>query len=235
MSRENAAASERLTVAASVPLREGVRACTQLRVDRWDADQTEYARRMLGLPDWMDITPAQFALAGAGGVRPYATSIHDDANLLTTAGWGAMLGGVAGTSITNKFGASNGRIGVGTSSTAALGSDTHLGGDTGGSSTTSYYQLVSGAPTISTAGTGSDSDICTLTFAATFGTGVANFAWAEFGTDNYTTSGVTTTGLGASYIFFNHGISSQGTKASGQTWTATETITFGYAAIGNIL
>jgi hypothetical protein len=67
-----------------------------------------------------------------------------------------------------------------------------------------------------------------MVFTATFGTGNANFAWNEFGTDNWNTSGVTSTGLGATDIFFNRGVSAQGTKASGQTWTATETLSFGF-------
>lgn len=208
-------------------IKERGRVWTTFRVDRWDLDQTLYARRLLGLPDWMDVTPAHFALAGAGGVKPYETTIDTDCNLITTTGWAQLLGGIAGTSITNKFSATYGRIGVGTSTTTASGADTKLGGDTGSGSTTSYYQLCSGAPTINTTGTGTDSDICTLTFSATFGTGNANFAWQEFGTDNYNASGVTTQSL-SNVVFINHGISSQGTKQNTQTWTATETISFGY-------
>jgi hypothetical protein len=66
----------------------------------------------------------------------------------------------------------------------------------------------------------------TLVFAATFGTSVANFAWAEFGIDNFTASSVTTQATGS--VFINHGISSQGTKASGQTWNMTATLNFGF-------
>jgi hypothetical protein len=204
-------------------MRELAIAQTSLRVQRWDEDQTLWTARRLGRDVRaanIEISPAEFALAG---VRPYDVTLDEDCNLITQAGWVALLGSIAGTSITNKFSATNGRICVGTVATAAAYADTHLGGDTGGSSTTSYCQLVSGAPTISTA-----SSPPTLVFTAVFGTGVANFAWAEFGTDNYTASGVTSTSLGAGFIFINHGISAQGTKASGQTWTATETITFGF-------
>jgi hypothetical protein len=204
-------------------MRELAIAQTSLRVQRWDADQTLWTARRLGRnvrADNIKISPVEFALAG---VRPYDVTLDEDCNLITQAGWVALLGSIAGTSITNKFSATNGRICVGTSATAATYSDTHLGGDSGGGSTTSYCELVSGAPTISTGSTPP-----TLAFTAVFGTGVANFAWAEFGTDNYTASGVTSQSLGAGYIFINHGISAQGTKASGQTWTATETVTFGY-------
>ena len=192
---------------------------TSLRVQRWDEDQTLWAARKLDLDPAaanVRISPERFA---ALGVRPYSDTLDEDCNLITQAGWAALLGSIAGTSIATKFSASAGRIGVGTVATAATYADTKLGGDTGSASTTSYFQLVSGAPTISTGSTPP-----TLAFTAVFGTGVANFAWAEFGTDNYTASSV----YGQGAVFLNHGISAQGTKASGQTWTATETITFGY-------
>lgn len=204
-------------------MRELAIAQTSLRVQRWDAEQTLWAARRLGLDPAhpsLRIPPHRFA---ALGVEPYSDTLDEDCNLITQAGWVALLGSIAGTSITNKFSATYGRICVGTSSTAAAYSDTHLGGDTGSGSTTSYCELVSGAPTISTGSTPP-----TLAFTAVFGPSVANFTWAEFGTDNYTASGVTSQSLGASVIFINHGISAQGSKATGQTWTATETITFGY-------
>lgn len=207
---------------------EHVRVRTSLTVRRWDEDQARWTARRLGLAcaPGLAITPGQFAEAGT---RPYSTTRDDDCNLITQAGWTAVLGGTAGTTMTNKFSAANGRIGIGTSSTAATYTDTQLGGDTGSASTTSYYQMVSGAPVISVATTPP-----TLTFQATFAGTVANMAWNEFGTDNYTASGVTTQGLGAGYLLFNHGISAQGTKASGEIWTATEVISFGYAAVTSI-
>ncbi len=103
-----------------------------------------------------------------------------------------------------------------------LDNPSHLGGD--GNSTTAWYKLVSGAPAISTGSTPP-----TLVFSATFGTAAGNFAWAEFGTDNGASDSNTVSG-----VFLNHGISSQGTKASGQTWTVTETLTFGFATLVNI-
>jgi len=202
-------------------LGEYVRVSTSFRVDRWDAEQTEWARRQLGLGRHATITPHEFASAGRGGVKPYLVTQEDDCNLIVQAGWVALLGGVAGTTMSPKFGAANGRIGVGTSSTAASYSQTTLIGDTGVSSTTSYFKLVSGAPTISTG-----SSPPTLVFVSVFGTGVANFAWQEFGTDAGTADSVSNSTTGGT--FFNRGVSNQGTKASGQTWTATETISFGF-------
>lgn len=220
-------ASERLEVAVGLGFHEHVCVQTSFNVKRYDEEMTAWALRKLGygetrpmLPGHQGLTPEQFASVG---IRPYLETQDDDCNMIVQAGWVALLGGVAGTSITNKFSATNGRIGAGTSATAAAYSQTSLQGDTGAASTTSYYKLVSGAPTISTA-----SSPATLVFTAAFGGSVANFAWQEFGTDNYTADGVTTTGLGAAVIFFNRGVSNQGTKASGQTWTATETISFGF-------
>lgn len=189
---------------------------TNFRVRRWDADQVAWAQRRV-----LACEPQERHFV-ALGVQPYSDTLDENCNLITLSGWAALLGGIAGTSITNKFSASFGRVGVGTSSTAAAASDTKLGGDSGGGSTTSYYQLVSGAASLSTA-----SAPATLTFSASFGSSTANFAWNEFGVDNGSSSGVTTQSL-SNVILLNHGISAQGTKASGQVWAATVTLSFGF-------
>jgi hypothetical protein len=224
---EFAAGSERLSVGVGLGLSDFAgRISTSFNVKRYDEEMASYAMAKLGYGDWLPpltsrgITPDEFASVG---IRPYSETQEDDCNLVVQAGWVALLGGIAGTSITNKFSATQGRIGVGTGATAAAYANTTLVGDTGGSSTTSYFQLVSSAPTIATG-----SSPPTLVLVAAFAGGNANFAWAEFGSDNWNASGVTSTGLGANDIFFNRGVSSQGTKASGQVWTATETISFGY-------
>lgn len=216
-------AAERLTVGAGVPHSEAAGVHTDFRVQRWDADATAYVARKIrdGGTRWAgtrQLTPRIFRHFR---VAPYSDTTDYDCNLIVQAGWVALLGGVAGTTMSPKFGAANGRIGVGTSTTAAAYTQTTLVGDTGAASTTSYFMLVSGAPTIATGATPP-----TLTFSAVFGTAVANFAWQEFGTDAGTAASVSNATTGGT--FFNRGVSSQGTKASGQTWTATETISFGY-------
>lgn len=219
-------ASERLAVAVEIPgIRDYVKVSTSFNVKRYDEDMTAWAIRRMGFGDWLPplgvsqgLTPVQFESVG---IKPYSETQQDDCNLVVQAGWVALLGGVAGTTMSPKFGAANGRIGVGTSTTAASYTQTTLVGDTGAASTTSYFKLVSGAPTISTGSTPP-----TLVFTAAFGTGVANFAWQEFGTDAGTADSVSNATTGGT--FFNRGVSSQGTKASGQTWTATETISFGF-------
>jgi hypothetical protein len=227
---EQVSASDRLAVAVGASLGEFVSVRTSFNVKRWDDDQTRWALRRwerdsggrAPLDRGLNVTldPAVFRRYA---VAPYSETQQDDCNLIVQSGWVALLGGVAGSSIAAKFSSTNGRIGVGTSSTGAAYTQTWLQGDTGAASTTSYYQLCGATPTITTATTPP-----TLVFTATFGTGVANFTWAEFGTDNAVASGVYLNGLAGGYVLLNRGVSAQGTKTSGQTWTATETITFGY-------
>jgi len=202
-------ACERLEVAAVAPHRDLAAVRTDFTVRRWDKDATDWvaARAYPGA----ELTPAVFA---AFGVKPYSVTTDENCNSILQAGWVALLGGIAGTSITTKWGATVGRIGVGDSSTATTYTMTDLQ-----ASTNKYYQLVSGAPTIATG-----SSPATLTFTAVFGTGNANFAWQEFVSDEGTASN---TGPVVATCL-NRGVSAQGTKASGQTWTATETISFGY-------
>ncbi|HYK70423.1 MAG TPA: hypothetical protein VEV45_20935 [Streptosporangiaceae bacterium] len=215
-------AADRLAVGVSAPHGDFAGVHTDFKVERWDAEQTDWVagkvRASGRFRPGIDLVPSIFRLFK---VAPYSVTIDYDCNLIVQNGWVALLGGVAGTTMSPKFGAANGRIGVGTSVTAAAYAQTTLVGDTGAASTTSYFKLVSGAPTIATGSTPP-----TLTFSAVFGTSVANFAWQEFGTDAGTADSVSNATTGGT--FFNRGVSSQGTKASGQTWTATETISFGY-------
>ena len=179
---------------------------TYLRVDKWDAEQTEWVKRKSGLlePDAWHFSQLR--------VRPYDVGEDEDCNLVTDNGWNLLMKNVAGSAGT-LFSATVGRIGVGNSSTASAYTQTDLQASSG--STNRQFKLISAAPTVgSTHSAG-------LAFAATFGSSQANFAWAEFGTDQGTADGTTVTS-----VFFNRGVSSQGTKASGQTWAVTETITW---------
>ena len=210
-----AGAGDRLSVAVATGPGDAAGIRTDFKVERWDAEQTIWARNQMDRRGWYDpaaeLTPHVFAQLG---VKPYSVTVDENCNMILQAGWVALLGGIAGTSITTKFGATVGRIGVGDSATAAAYAQTDLQ-----ASTNKYYQLVSGAPAIATG-----SAPATLTFAAVFGTAVANFAWAEFISDEGTASN---TGPVVATCL-NRGVSAQGTKAAGQTWTATETISFGF-------
>lgn len=131
-------------------------------------------------------------------------------NLLTTAGLGRIATLLtAGTG--NLISSTTARVGVGNGAgTAAIG-DTDLSASAG--STNRWFQTCT--VTI-------PSNV--LTFAATFASGDGNFAWQEFGIDIGTAT--VSSGNTVGTVLLNHKTSiAQGTKASGQVWTATATIT----------
>lgn len=205
-----ARAHDTLGAAAGTLLREGGFATTRWRVDRWDADQTRWAQQRLSLP-----RTGRHARVDADdfvclGIRPYETT-EITGNLITNAGWTRLMNLLTNQGGTQAFDATHTRIGVGDSNTAEAYADTDLGAAAG--STHRWFQLVSGAGTLGTR---------TLSWSATFASADGNFAWNEFGIDQGTASGNTVTAT-----FLNHKASiAQGTKASGQTWTATATLTF---------
>ena len=177
---------------------------TTWQVQRWDSDQTRWVQRRTGLAE-----PAGDDFLRMR-VSPYSVT-ETTGNLVTNAGYSRIGNLFTNQGATQAFDATHCRIGAGDGSTAVAYTDTDLSAAAG--STHRWFQLVSGAFTIG--GTR------TWTVAATFGTADGNFAWNEFGIDQGTASGNTVTA-----ILLNHALSSQGTKASGQTWTATATITW---------
>jgi len=183
---------------------DSARGTTLWRVDRWDAEATERLARLLGRQP----LGADFA---ERGVRPYLTTVVDG-NLITTNGWTRLSNLLTNQGATQALDATHTRIGVGNSNTAETYADTDLGAAAG--SANRWFQLVSGAGSLGTR---------TLAFSATFGTADGNFTWNEFGID----VGNTASGNTVAALLWNHkaGIA-QGTKASGQTWTATATVTF---------
>lgn len=188
----------------------------QIIVQRWDDDATSWVSRKLGgglvgrsgfvQPNWVDFYRY--------GVRPYSVT-EDTSNLLTTAGWNLILTRATGGTGTAYASAST-RIGVATGTAAAASGDTNFSATATGTSNR-WLQLVTGDGTV-----GTGTAVRRLSFVATMGTGDANIAWAEWGIDQGTASsaGAITAPL------LNHAISAQGTKASGQTWTATANLDF---------
>ena len=158
--------------------------------------------------NWQIAKYADDAAFAAG--QPY--EVNDvPGNLLTTAGIGRIATLLtAGTG--NLISSTTARVGVGNGAgTAAIG-DTDLSASAG--SANRWFQTC----TVTT-----PSNV--LTFAATFGSSDGNFAWNEFGIDIGTAT--VTSGNTVNAVLLNHKTSiAQGTKASGQTWTATATVTF---------
>ncbi len=205
MGTEAGSASEQLGVRCACGHADRGFGTTTWRVQRWDADQTVWVKRHTGLagPQGHDFLRA--------GARPYSVT-ETTGNLITQSGYQRIGNLFTNQGATQAFDATHCRIGAGNGVTAVGYTDTDLSAAAG--STNRWFQLVSGAFAINLAAR-------TWVVAATFGTADGNFTWQEFGIDQGTASGNTVTA-----ILLNHALSSQGTKASGQTWTATATITW---------
>lgn len=207
-------AHDGISVSARTALEESGFGTTRWTVERWDEEQTRWAMEHLDSLMQYRVQREGFQLDSSAfhamRIRPYLVT-EVIGNLITNAGWTRLMNLLTNQGATQAFDATHTRIGVGNSNTAEAYADTDLGASAG--SANRWFQLVSGAGTLGTR---------TLAWSATFGTSDGNFAWNEFGIDQGTASGNTVTA-----VFLNHkaGIA-QGTKASGQTWTATATLTF---------
>ncbi len=204
---DNARGMDSLSVGAQVPFGDLCRAYTVWDVRRYDETATEFAQHVTGI---YNPTDADFE---ALSIRPYSVS-QVVGNLITNAGWTRLMNLLTATGSTQALSSTAVRIGVGNSNTAEAYTDTDLGASAGSSNR--WFQPVSGAGSLGTR---------TLAFSASFGTSDGNFAWNEFGLDVGTPT--VSAGNTVAALLFNHkaGIA-QGTKAAGQTWTATATITF---------
>jgi hypothetical protein len=172
-------------------------------VRRWDEEQTEWVKQRTGLlaPQESDFDSLHVAAYSETEVEK---------NLLTTAGIGRIVTLItAGTG--NLISSTTARVGVGNGAGTAVIGDTDLGAVAGAANR--WFQ---------TCTVTSPSNV--LTFAATFASADGNFAWNEFGIDIGTAT-VTSSAV-VSAVLLNHKTSiAQGTKAAGQTWSATATVT----------
>jgi hypothetical protein len=175
----------------------------RLTIQRWDEEQTARAAEA-GI---VKPTPEDFERLG---IAPYDVSVVEN-NLLTTAGITRLVA-LLNLGTGNVLSSTTARVGLGNGAgTAAIG-DTDLSAAAG--STNRWFQTC----TVTT-----PSNV--VTAVATFGTADGNFAWNEWGIDIGTAT--VTSGNTVNAVLFNHKTSiAQGTKASGQTWTATATVTF---------
>lgn len=152
-----------------------------------------------------EVTPEMFA---SGEAVPYEV-VEVDGNMLLNAGIQRILDkliGAAGQVLDNT----HARIGVGNSTTAAAASQTDLQAASG-SGNRQFKLMDATFPSRSSQ---------TLTFQATFGTTIGNFAWNEWGIDAGTADGTTVTAP-----LLNRKVESMGTKTSANTWIAVATAT----------
>jgi hypothetical protein len=205
MSHDTATTKDRLAVSAGTAAADPIGWHCEWDIRRWDEEQTEWVKSRSGL-----LEPSADVF-DALGLAPYDVS-HVDGNLLVTAGIGRLIT-LANAGTGNLISSTTARVGAGDGAgTAAIG-DTDLSASAG--STHRWFQTC----TVTT-----PSNV--LTFAATFGTADGNFAWNEFGIDIGTAT--VTSGNTANAVLLNHKTSiarAEGTKASGQTWSATATVT----------
>ncbi len=195
-----------------------------ITVARWDDDATSWVSKRAGgeaVGRRGFIQPDEHMFRNYR-VDPYSvtTSLPHEHNLITTGGWDRILNLAIGTGTGGgnaSWVSGTCRMWVGTGTAAASSGDVNLSAAASGTAAR-WGNMVTGAGIVGT-GTG----YRRLSFTSTFGTGDANFAWAEWAIDQGTAgsaTGAPTTPL------LNHAISAQGTKASGQTWTATAQLDF---------
>jgi hypothetical protein len=183
---------------------DGGTATTRWSIRRYSKDQTDRARSVLG---W---EPAEEDFR-ALGIGPESESIVEG-NLVTNAGWNRLLI-LANAGTGNLVTSTTARVGAGNGGGTAAAGDTDLSAAAG--SANRWFQTC----------TVTQPSNVTLQFVATFASADGNFAWNEFGIDIGTAT--VTSGSTVNAVLLNHKTSiAQGTKASGQAWTATATLTF---------
>jgi hypothetical protein len=174
-------------------------------VQKWDEDAVAYLTAKLGR------TPAG-ADFEAARIAPYEEVVVER-NLLTTAGLTritSLITGAGGVAFTNT----TARIGVGNGAGTAAVGDTALSAAAG--SANQWWQIMDATYPTTAAGV--------ITAKSTFASADGNFAWNEFAIDINTATVASSAVTGG--IMLNHKTSiAQGTKTSGQSWTASATIT----------
>lgn len=218
--RESALATEANRATVAVLDREDVRWKAHARVDVFNADSIEACRLFHGLDrEPISHELAEWALATRGSID--GDEVHEiDGNLLTRLGLariGNLLIGATGAA-SQALNATHCRIGVGNDATAAATTQTDLSAASG--SANRQFKLVDSI----TQGTGANSGVTTV--IATFATGQANFAWAEWCIDGGTADGTTVTSETASTPgMINRKVASVLTKTSSVVAVFTVTIT----------
>lgn len=177
------------------------------RVDKFDLDAIHAAAHFHELlyrePDGAEL----LAWAKAAGYTPDVA--ESDGNLLTTAGLARITSLIVGGGGT-AWAAATCRIGTGDDATAAAVGNTDLTAAAG--STHRQFQLADNSTPTTSNGV--------ITVRATFGTGVGNYHWQEWGIDQGTGAGTTVVAT-----LMNHKVTDLGTKTSAASWVFTVTVT----------
>lgn len=199
---------------------DDVRWHAHARVDLFNEASIEACRAWHGLDrEPISLELQEWALATRGSTLGDET-YESDGNLLTRLGLariGNLLIGATGAA-SQALNATHARIGVGNASTAAATTDTDLAAAAG--SGNRQFKLVDSIAQ----GTGANSGVTTV--IATFATGQANFAWAEWGIDGGTADGTTVTSESASTPgLINRKVASLLTKTSSVVAVFTVTVT----------
>lgn len=186
---------------------ESARMFTRAVVEKYDEDQTQWVKNKTGL-----LEPQSKAFESLK-MTPYeVTEGPQPGNRLVTVGLNQLTSRLI--TAEQVWDQTHSALAVGDSTTADAIGDTDLV-----AATNKRYQATDASfPTQSNG---------VLTFRATYGSGVAEFAWNEYGVIVPDTSTTYTSGSTkqASYILFNRkSPASLGTKSSG-TWVFTVTIT----------
>lgn len=179
-------------------------------VDKFDADQAAWTRNKLGLHVR---EPLQLRHFQDANVRPYAVA-ESEGNRLTTAGLTRLMSLLVGTGGVQAMTNTATRLGVGNGGGTDAVGDTDLGAAAGAGNR--WFQVMDATYPSVAAGV--------LTAKATWASADGNFAWNEWGLDIGTPT--VSSGATVNATFFNHKTSAAlGTKASGQTWALTVTVT----------
>lgn len=204
-------------------------------IARYDAPIEWYAAKIAGKPvaNIHDLPPSVIAQADAAmkkDVRAYRTAFEETFdNLFMTQGvstlWhqstsdGTTNSGAAVPGIKAWFNNAQAIIGVGDSSTAAVNTQFDLQA----ASNRLWVAMDATFPTLPLTTSNA------IVFRSTFGSAQANYAWAEFAIANDNGSNVTIPGSTArsssNGTMLDRVVSAQGTKASGQTWQPSMTLT----------
>lgn len=185
---------------------EGVQWKSSSTVEKFSPDQVVYATALLGHE------PTGTELLALVGTPEDGIVIDPTSNLLTTAGLGritSLIIGGGGQAAT----ATAARVGVGNSSTAASAGQTDLQASSGAGNR--QFNTMEATYPQASAGV--------LTFKASYASGEALFAWAEWGIDIGTPT--VSAGTTVNALLLNRKVADNGTKATGSVWAFTVTIT----------